>query len=74
MNIQKFLESSRINDITIRGEYYTLVRSGDNNWLVYSHTSLSLPLSEHVLFADAAEVFAKMEDEQREFHKHDNAW
>ncbi len=74
MNIQKFLESSRINDITIRGEYYTLVRSGDNNWLVFSHTSLSLPLSEHVFFADAAELFVKMEYEQREFHKHDSAW
>lgn len=74
MNAQEFLDSGQFNDITIRGDYYTISRHNDGEWMVYSHISLNLPSAEFPLFDDAVNAYMSMENEQREMHKHDNAW
>ena len=74
MNTQEFLESNEYESITVNGEYYTISRRVGGNWLVYSHVNISLPSAEFPLFDDAANAYISMEKEQREMHKHDNAW
>lgn len=74
MNAQEFLESNEYESITVNGEYYTISRRVGGNWLVYSHVNISLLSAEFPLFDDAVNAYMSMENEQREFHKHDNAW
>ncbi len=64
MTVTEFLESNEFEDITIHGSYYTISRRGDNNWMVYSFTSLILPSFEYTNFTDALTTYLRMEREQ----------